>query len=125
MSRWLQISETEASPLTAEDRKNKSLWNVEQALTDVIDPELGANIVDLGLLYELEYGKDRAVVISMMLPSATATYPLRAFIEEQVATVLQGLCGAWRLKWIGIPSWGPDRITQKGRHQMRGFCSKP
>jgi len=119
------MSETETSPPAAMDPENKPLWDVEQALKDVFDPDLGANVVDLGLLYKLEYGKDRAVVITMMLPSATPTYPLSAIIEEQVATVLQGTCGAWRLNWVGIPSWGPDRITEKGRHQMRVFGSKP
>jgi metal-sulfur cluster biosynthetic enzyme len=119
------MSETETSPLTAMHPENKPLWNVEQALLDVFDPDLGANVVDLGLLYKLEYGKDRAVVITMMLPSATPACPLSAIIEEQVATVLQGTCGAWRLNWVGIPSWGPDRITEKGRHQMRVFGSKP
>ncbi|MEZ2388788.1 metal-sulfur cluster assembly factor [bacterium RCC_150] len=119
------MSETEASPLAATDPKNKPLWDVEQALMDVFDPDLGANVIDLGLLYKLEYGKDRAVVICMMLPSATVAYPLRAIMEEQIATVLQGVCDAWRLNWIGIPSWGPDRITEKGRHQMRSFGSKP
>ncbi|MDQ0801437.1 iron-sulfur cluster assembly protein [Arthrobacter sp. SLBN-112] len=124
MSR-IETSEKEAGLLTAEDLDNRSLWDVERALTDVFDPDLGANIVDLGLLYKLEFGNDRAVVISLMLPSPTATYPLNTFIEEHVATVLQGICGTWRLKWIGIPSWGPDRITEKGRQQMRCFGSKP
>ena len=124
MSR-LQVSEKESSQPTAGDHENKTLWDVKQALTDVFDPELGANIVDLGLLYKLETAKDHTVVVSIMLPSATPGYSLSEVIEEQVATALQGICGSWRVSWIGIPSWGPDRITEKGRHQMRGFGSKP
>ena len=109
----------------AMDPGTKPLWQVEQALKDVFDPDLGANVVDLGLLYKLELGTDCAVIISMMLPSAAATYPFCTIIEEQVATALQGICGAWRLNWVGIPYWGPDRITEEGRHQMRIFGSKP
>jgi metal-sulfur cluster biosynthetic enzyme len=47
-----------------------SLEDVEEALKDVIDPELGVNVVDLGLLYGLKYAEDGALLIDMTLTTA-------------------------------------------------------
>ena len=44
---------------------------VEEALKDVVDPELGVNIVDLGLIYDLSWDdENKALVVSMTLTSA-------------------------------------------------------
>ena len=65
------------------------LEDVEEALKDVIDPELGVNIVDLGLLYGLKYSDDDgALLIDMTL--TTAACPLTDVIEEQVGKALDG-----------------------------------
>ena len=67
-----------------------SLEDVEEALMDVIDPELGVNIVDLGLLYGLKYSDDDgALLIDMTL--TTAACPLTDVIEEQVGKSLDGV----------------------------------
>lgn len=95
------------------------LEDVEEALKEVFDPELGANVVDLGLLYSLEYGEGSAVVITMTLTSAAC--PLAEVIEEQVGRAMNGVVQEWRLDWVWMPPWGPDRITEEGREQMRTF----
>ncbi|MGH3703719.1 MAG: metal-sulfur cluster assembly factor, partial [Agromyces sp.] len=57
---------------------------VEEALKDVMDPELGVNIVDLGLIYDLGWDDENdALVIHMTLTSAGC--PLTDVIEEQTA----------------------------------------
>ena len=96
-----------------------SLEDIEERLKDVIDPELGVNVVDLGLVYGLEYGEDGALLISMTL--TTAACPLTDILEEQVGKVLDGVVDEWRLNWVWMPPWGPERITEDGRDQMRAL----
>lgn len=96
-----------------------SLEDIEEALKDVIDPELGVNVVDLGLLYGLKYADDGALLIDMTL--TTAACPLTDVIEEQVGQSLDGLVDDWRLNWVWMPPWGPERITEDGRDQMRAL----
>ena len=97
-----------------------SLEDVEEALKDVIDPELGVNIVDLGLLYGLKYSDDDgALLIDMTL--TTAACPLTDVIEEQVSQALESVVDSYRLNWVWMPPWGPERITDDGRDQMRAL----
>jgi len=96
-----------------------SLEDVEEALKDVIDPELGVNVVDLGLLYGLKYAEDGALLIDMTL--TTAACPLTDVIEEQTGQALDGVVDEWRLNWVWMPPWGPEKITDDGRDQMRAL----
>ncbi|MCW4464619.1 metal-sulfur cluster assembly factor [Glutamicibacter sp. MNS18] len=95
------------------------LDEVEEALKDVIDPELGVNIVDLGLLYGLKYAEDGVLLIDMTL--TTAACPLTDIIEEQVASTLESVVDEHRLNWVWMPPWGPEKITDDGRDQMRAL----
>ena len=96
---------------------------VEEALYDVIDPELGINVVDMGLVYGIhvdppgEDGKSD-VVVDMTL--TTPACPLTDLIEDQVGVVLDELGAATgRVHWVWSPPWGQDMITQEGREQLR------
>ena len=100
-----------ATPPTAAD--------IEEALRDVIDPELGINIVDLGLVYGLTVDQGNNVVIDMTLTSAAC--PLTDVIEDQTATSLEGLVATFRINWVWMPPWGPEKITPDGREQMRAL----
>lgn len=103
----------------AEGSAQTPLEDVEEALKDVIDPELGVNIVDLGLLYGLKYADDGALLIDMTL--TTAACPLTDILEEQVASALDSVVDEHRLNWVWMPPWGPERITDDGRDQMRAL----
>lgn len=93
---------------------------VEEALKDVVDPELGVNIVDLGLIYDLsEDEDDHSLLISMTLTSAGC--PLTDVIEEETAEALDGIYDAFRINWVWMPPWGPERITEDGRDMMRAL----
>ncbi|AUI52451.1 MULTISPECIES: metal-sulfur cluster assembly factor [Arthrobacter] len=105
--------------MTEANISQTSLEDVEEALKDVIDPELGVNIVDLGLLYGLKYAEDGALLIDMTL--TTAACPLTDVIEEQTAQALDGVVDDWRLNWVWMPPWGPEKITDDGRDQMRAL----
>jgi metal-sulfur cluster biosynthetic enzyme len=93
---------------------------VLEALKDVIDPEIGVNIVDLGLVYGAEESEDDgSLLINMTLTSAGC--PLTDIIEEQVGNALDGVAEAFRINWVWMPPWGPELITEDGREQMRAI----
>ena len=92
---------------------------VVEALKEVIDPELGVNIYDLGLIYDLQKSDDESLLINMTLTSAGC--PLTDVIEEQTAEALDGVVEAFRINWVWMPPWGPERITEDGKEQMRAI----
>ena len=93
---------------------------VIEALKDVIDPEIGVNIVDLGLIYGLEQSsEDGSMLINMTLTSAGC--PLTDVLEEQTADALDGVVEAFRINWVWMPPWGPEKITEDGKEQMRAI----
>lgn len=93
---------------------------VVEALKEVIDPELGVNIYDLGLIYDLFASEeDQSLLINMTLTSAGC--PLTDVIEEQTAQALDGVVEAFRINWVWMPPWGPDKITDDGREQLRAL----
>jgi metal-sulfur cluster biosynthetic enzyme len=96
-----------------------SVADVEEAMRDVIDPELGINVVDLGLVYGLTVDQNNHAVIDMTLTSAAC--PLTDVIEDQTATSLDGLVDGFRINWVWMPPWGPEKITPDGRDQMRAL----
>ncbi len=95
--------------------------DVEEAMRDVVDPELGINVVDLGLLYGAMVDPDNVVTLDLTLTSAAC--PLTDVIEDQTrqAVVGSGLCSDVRINWVWMPPWGPDKITDDGREQLRAL----
>ena len=77
--------------------------DVEECLRDVIDPELGINVVDLGLLYGVEIGSSNEITLDMTLTSAAC--PLTDVIEEQARQVLDHLSDDVRVQWVWLPPW--------------------
>ena len=91
--------------------------DIREALKDVIDPELGVNVVDLGLLYGASYMEDGALKLDMTL--TTAACPLQDIIEEQVEQNIGTLVDEWHINWVWMPPWGPEKITEDGREMLR------
>jgi metal-sulfur cluster biosynthetic enzyme len=96
-----------------------SLEDIEEALKDVVDPELGINVVDLGLIYDLHLEDDDSLTIDMTLTSAAC--PLTDVIEDQTQTALEGLVDRWVINWVWMPPWGMEMITDDGRDQLRAL----
>jgi len=90
-----------------------------EALRDVVDPELGVNVVDLGLVYGVTVESDRTATIDMTLTSAAC--PLTDMIEDQAGQALDGLVPDFRINWVWLPPWGPEKITEDGREQLRAL----
>ena len=93
--------------------------DVEEALHDVVDPELGINVVDLGLVYGVTVDQHAHAVIDMTLTSAAC--PLTDVIEDQTNTALEGMVNDVTINWVWMPPWGPDKITDDGREQLRAL----
>ena len=92
---------------------------VIEAMKNIIDPEIGVNIVALGLVYGLQESEDGALLINMTLTSAGC--PLTDVIEEQTGDALDGVVEAFRINWVWMPPWGPEKITEDGREMMRAI----
>lgn len=98
--------------------------DLEEAMRDVVDPELGINVVDLGLVYGLNVEKadtGTVAVIDMTLTSPAC--PLTDVIEDQTLNALvgAGLVDEIKINWVWNPPWGPDKITDDGREQLRAL----
>jgi len=90
---------------------------VRAALSDVIDPDLGVNIVDLGFVRAVAI-EGRTAVITMTLTSAAC--PLTHVMESQIRTGLAALdcVEGFRVDWQWLPAWRPADITDSGREQL-------
>jgi metal-sulfur cluster biosynthetic enzyme len=93
--------------------------DVTEAMKDVVDPELGINVVDLGLVYGMKIEDDDSVTIDMTLTSAAC--PLTDVIEDQTQGALEGLVTDFRINWVWMPPWGLEMITDDGRDQLRAL----
>jgi metal-sulfur cluster biosynthetic enzyme len=93
-----------------------STEDILEAMRDVVDPELGINVVDLGLVYGVTLDSDRKAIIDMTLTSAAC--PLTDVIEDQAIAALEGLTNGMAINWVWMPPWGPDKITDEGREQL-------
>ena len=93
--------------------------DVTEAMKDVVDPELGINVVDLGLVYDVHLDEHSNAVLDMTLTSAAC--PLTDVIQDQTNTALEGLVNDVAINWVWMQPWGPDKITEDGREQLRAL----
>jgi metal-sulfur cluster biosynthetic enzyme len=100
--------------------------DLDEAMRDVVDPELGINVVDLGLIYDMRVDEsegNRVVTIDMTLTSAAC--PLTDEIEEQASMALTSgptpLANEIKINWVWMPPWGPEKISDEGREQLRSL----
>ena len=106
-------------PMLAGQELTPETEDLLEALRDVVDPELGVNVVDLGLIYGVALGEDKVATIDMTLTSAAC--PLTDVIEDQTRDALEGLVSDFKINWVWLPPWGPDKITEDGREQLRAL----
>ena len=110
-------------PEQTEEQISKA-FDVTEFMRDVIDPELGINVVDLGLVYDLWFEEDNGkeiVMINMTLTSPAC--PLTDVSAEQVEDIVKAnkLADAVRINWVWMPPWGPQMITEEGREQLQAL----
>jgi metal-sulfur cluster biosynthetic enzyme len=102
-----------------EPGRDDHLDDLVEALKDVVDPELGVNIVDLGLVYAVERDGDGHVTVDMTLTSPMC--PLTDQLEYDVQYVLSTLATSVTINWVWLPPWTLDNITDDGREQLRAI----
>jgi metal-sulfur cluster biosynthetic enzyme len=90
-----------------------------EAMMDVVDPELGIDVVNLGLIYGIHVDDNNVATVDMTLTSAAC--PLTDVIEDQARTATEGLVSDLKINWVWMPPWGPDKITDDGREQLRAL----
>ncbi|PWG60772.1 metal-sulfur cluster assembly factor [Bifidobacterium catulorum] len=104
-------------PLKAiDDIGRATARDVQEALHQVIDPELGIDVVDLGLVYGIEIDELGRAIITMTL--TTPACPLTDLIEDETASVLAGLVEEFRIDWTWTPPWSIEKITPEGQAQL-------
>ncbi|MCA1219942.1 metal-sulfur cluster assembly factor [Streptomyces sp. 8L] len=95
---------------------------VRDLLYEVLDPDLGVNILDLGFVRSITVDHDVAT-ITMTLTSAAC--PLTGVMEDQIRAVLADRhrtgVAAHRIAWVWRPAWSPADITDEGRDQLRAI----
>lgn len=91
---------------------------VLQMLHSVIDPELGVNIVDLGLVYDIAITPDGGVAIEMTL--TTPGCPLGGFLDDQIRGCLAQLpqVRSVAVELVWEPTWNPAAMSDAAREQL-------
>jgi metal-sulfur cluster biosynthetic enzyme len=112
-------SAPEAESVGAPQELTQEQEDILEALRDVVDPELGVNVVDLGLVYGVNLDEAKVATLDMTLTSAAC--PLTDVIEEQAGAALEGVVSDFRINWVWMPPWGPESITDDGREQLRAL----
>ena len=91
---------------------------VTEALKTVYDPEIPVNIVDLGLVYDVQVNDDGGIYVQM-----TLTFPgcgMGPFIAQQAEWAVQDLDGAGEveIEMVFDPPWTPELISEEARSQL-------
>jgi metal-sulfur cluster biosynthetic enzyme len=94
--------------------------DIREALRTVVDPELGMNIVDLGLVCDIVLdGRQLLITMTMTSPAC----PLGDFIKAQVLEALEPWAGEFDKMEVDVvsdPEWTPERMSEAARRQLGG-----
>ncbi|MBK8463329.1 MAG: metal-sulfur cluster assembly factor [Nigerium sp.] len=108
-----------AAAAGAEPVQVAAIEDVEEAMREVVDPELMVNVVDLGLVYGIRVDEQNHATIDMTLTSPTC--PLTDRLEYDTHAALAPLVDAVTINWVWLPPWTLDNITDDGREQLRSI----
>jgi metal-sulfur cluster biosynthetic enzyme len=91
--------------------------DIREALRQIVDPELGVNIVDLGLVRRIE-PSIRGVRVEMTMTSPAC--PLRDYLEDQVRAALEAYSPAVDVLFVDDPPWSADMMSDEARRLLGG-----
>jgi metal-sulfur cluster biosynthetic enzyme len=104
------------------DRESRVL----ERLYDVLDPDLGINIVDFGFVRDITVNEEQVAVITMTLTSPTC--PVTGVMTDQIRTALLGadpVAADFRIDWTWTPAWRPRDLSRDGVDQLRAIGFNP
>lgn len=92
--------------------------DVLAGLKNVYDPEIGVNIVDLGLVYDADIAASGDVLVTMTLTSMGC--PLGPVIVQEVNNALKDLpeIGSTDVKIVWTPPWSPDLMSEEAKDEL-------
>lgn len=107
-----------ASPTSGEPLGEEQ---VRDALKHVVDPELGINIVDLGLVYDIDISPDGVVHVDYTL--TTMGCPIGPLIEQQMQSLLAGVPGVtqFEAEMVLRPPWSPEMMSEEAKAALGYF----
>ncbi|HKI29394.1 MAG TPA: metal-sulfur cluster assembly factor [Actinomycetota bacterium] len=94
---------------------------IREALKQVVDPELGINIVDLGLVYDVEISQEGAISIEYTL--TTMGCPIGPLIEHQIQSFLENVPGVTSVEaeMVLRPPWTPEMMSEEAKAALGYF----
>ena len=125
MSHTVEAKSADVSDVKASQMQTTSALSVDEterlgieivaALKTVFDPEIPADIYELGLIYKVDIKDDRSVGVEMTLttPNCPAAEEMPMMVENAVASV-PGV-GVVTVNIVWEPTWTPDRMTDEAR----------
>ncbi|HEY7833612.1 MAG TPA: metal-sulfur cluster assembly factor [Ktedonobacterales bacterium] len=98
-----------------EDERAATRARIYKALHTVLDPELGVNVVDLGLVYDVQVREDGYITVTMTL--TTPGCPMHESLGHGVARALGKVPGVTGgdLQLVWSPPWDPSMMTPEGK----------
>ena len=111
----LKTSNTEMQSALPPEETERLSREIVAALKTVFDPEIPADIYELGLIYKVDISDERAVDVTMTLttPNCPAAGELPTMVENAVASV-PGV-GVVNINLVWEPAWSPDRMSDEAR----------
>ena len=103
------------TPSGAPKDLSKLTDDIVAALKTVYDPEIPADIYELGLIYKIDIGDDRGVTVDMTLttPNCPSAQELPQMVENAVASVAG--VGPVKVSVVWTPPWDPSRMSDEAR----------
>jgi len=114
-------AEQDALPQGASNGGPATEEAVREALKHVVDPELGVNIVDLGLVYRVEISEEGAISIEYTL--TTMGCPIGPLIEHQIQSFLENVPGVTSVEaeMVLRPPWTPEMMSEEAKAALGYF----
>ncbi len=115
----LTVGDHPADTAAASSASAVTVEDVLDALSNVIDPELGLDFVELGLIYGVEIdGSDVGVTFTLTTPAC----PIGPHVTEQIEEFVGELPGVGEIKteMVFTPPWSPDRMSEDAKFAL-GF----
>ena len=100
------------------DMNPPSAEGVRNLLRRIIDPEVGVNVVDLGLIYDIDAG-DGTIRIDMTMTSPAC--PMGEMIQDEIRSVLAAEFGKQReleIRLVWVPVWNPDMMSNEAKQSL-------